>query len=112
MLFDKVVLVENLDGDEEFALSILADAVTEIPKEVEKLQAAFSDGDIHAIHISAHTLKGMAANLCTPALGAISLKIEAAAKAGDLESARSLLLELEQTARETVEVLASECESN
>jgi hypothetical protein len=47
----------------------------------------------------------MAANLCTPALHEICLQIESAAKGGELESARALLSELEQTTKTTLEAI-------
>jgi len=106
MLFDKSALLENFDDDEEFAQSILADALTEIPKELEKLQAVCAGDDIMAIQHHAHTIKGMAANLCTPELRDICLKLETAAKGGDLESALALLSELEQIARMTQEAIS------
>jgi HPt (histidine-containing phosphotransfer) domain-containing protein len=102
MLFDKVELLDHFDGDEEFAQSILDDALTEIPKEVEGLIALCGGEDLQAIRLLAHTIKGMAANLCTNALRDIALKIETAAKNDDLESARGLLPKLEQTTRMTL----------
>ncbi|MEI6703286.1 MAG: Hpt domain-containing protein [Deltaproteobacteria bacterium] len=104
-LFDRKQLLENFDNDEEFAESILNDAGTEIAKEVERLKALCVGEDLAAISMNAHTIKGMAANLCTPALWEICFKVETAAKDGDLESARSLLPELEQTAKNTLEVI-------
>ena len=104
-LFDRAQLLENFDNDEEFAKSILDDAGTEIPKEVEGLKALCKGEDLEAIRRSAHTIKGMAANLCTPALHEICFKIESAAKDGDLESARALLSELEQTTKATLEAI-------
>jgi len=101
-LFDRVQLLENFDNDEEFAESILNDAGTEISKEVERLKALCAGEDLVAIRMNAHTIKGMAANLCTPALCEICFKIETVAKNGDLESARALLPELEQTAKNTL----------
>jgi CheY-like chemotaxis protein len=103
ILFDKVQLLENFDGDEDFAKSILEDAVKEIPKDVEELKALCEGEDLQAIRILAHTIKGMAANLCTPALWALASKIETAAKESDPESARKLFPELQQTARMTLE---------
>jgi HPt (histidine-containing phosphotransfer) domain-containing protein len=104
-LFDRAELLDNFDGDEELVQSLSDDAVTEIPKEVEKLQAAYGEGNCKAIHLQAHTIKGMSANLCTPALRDIAAKIETAAKEGDMDSVRLLLPELEQTAYQTVAVI-------
>jgi HPt (histidine-containing phosphotransfer) domain-containing protein len=104
-LFDRAELLENFEGDEEMLQSIAEDAITEIPKEVAGLQSACSADDCTTTIRSAHTIKGMAANICTPALRDIAAKIETAAKEGDLDSARSLLPELEHTAYMTVEAI-------
>lgn len=102
LLFDKAELLHNFDGDEDFAQSILQDALTEIPKYVESLQECCQGEDLQAIRLQAHTIKGIAANLCTPALRDIAYKMETASRNGDVASARELLPELVQTARMTL----------
>ena len=52
-----------------------------------------------------HTIKGMAGYLCIPALREIVLKIEIAAKEGDLDSAREMLPELERLSWQAVEAI-------
>jgi signal transduction histidine kinase/DNA-binding NarL/FixJ family response regulator len=105
LLFDEAKLLDNFNGDVDIAKSILNVALTEIPKDVEKLQEFCKGGDIQAIRLQAHSIKGMAANLRTPALRDIAYKIETAAKNGDVASARELLPELEQTTRMTIEAI-------
>ncbi|HIJ97405.1 MAG TPA: response regulator [Desulfuromonadales bacterium] len=104
-LFDRAELLDHFDGDEEFAASILLDAVTEIPKEVDKLQQCCMSEDLQMIRLQAHTIKGMAANLCTPALVEIAFRIETAARNEDRESVLKFLPELVQTARITLEAI-------
>ena len=104
-LFDKAELLDNFDGDADIIKSILNDALTIIPKDVESLQEFCRGGDIQAIRQQAHNIKGMAANLRTPALRDIAYKIETAAKIGDVASARELLPELERTTRMTLEAI-------
>ncbi|MEI7637400.1 MAG: ATP-binding protein [Syntrophus sp. (in: bacteria)] len=105
LLFDKAELLDNLDGDVDTSQSILDAALTEIPKDVEMLREYYEKEDIQKIRFKAHTIKGMAANLCTPALRDIAYKIETAAKNGDMASAREMLPELEQTTRMTIEAI-------
>jgi len=105
LLFDKAELLNNFDGDEAFAQGILDDAVSEIPIKVEKILELCKGEDSQAIHLLAHTLKGIAANLRTPALSVIAGKIESAAKDCKLEVARTLLSELEQTAQMTIKAV-------
>ena len=101
-LFDWAELLGNLEGDEEFARSILGDALTEIPKGVAKLQEDCAVGNCREISLQSHTIKGMAAYLCTAALRESALQVETAARAGDLDTARDLLAELERLALLTV----------
>jgi PAS domain S-box-containing protein len=105
LLIDEADLLDRFDNDREFALSILSDALDEIPKDVAELHQACVNGDLQTIRLHAHTIKGMAANLCTPALRDSAFKVETAAKDGDLESARQLLPELEQTAQLTTDAI-------
>jgi len=95
----------NLDGDDDFVESLLADALRGIPNGVIELQKSCAGGDVQEICLQSHTLKGMAAYLCTPALREIALKIETAGAAGDLNSARGMLPELERLSRHTVEAI-------
>jgi two-component system, sensor histidine kinase and response regulator len=104
-LFNKAQLIDNLDGDAEFAESLMGDALIELPLEVVKLQDVCQGDDSQAIHLHAHTIKGMAANLCASTLRDICLKIETAAKDDDLKSARAFLPELEQAMLMTIEAI-------
>ena len=104
-LFDKAEMVASLESDDDFVQHILGVAVTTIPKEVEKLLESCNAKDMVTARLCAHTIKGMAANIYTPALVNIASKIEASAKDNDLESVRALLPEMEQTALKTIEAI-------
>jgi len=105
LLFDEAELLDNLDCDVDIARSILNDALTEIPAVVDELRELSKGENSQAIRIKAHDIKGMAANLRTPALREIAYKIETAAKNGDVASAKALLPELEETTRITLEAI-------
>jgi signal transduction histidine kinase/DNA-binding response OmpR family regulator len=105
ILFDETALLEQFDGDTEFAGSILNDAATELPHDVEKLQRLCAGDDALEFRLQAHTIKGIAANLCAPALREISHKIELAAKDGKVACARELVPELVQTAQLTIKAM-------
>jgi two-component system, sensor histidine kinase len=105
LLFDRAALLDNLDGDVDTAKGIMNDALMEIPRNVKVLQDLCKDGDLQAIRLQAHNIKGMAANLFTHALRDIAFKIETAAKSSDVASARMLLTELEKTKQMTIEAL-------
>lgn len=105
LLFDVVELLDNFDGDREFAVSILGEALQELPNEVKMLGELAQNDDARPIRHQAHTMKGLAANICTPALKKICHDIEIAADEGQLASVRKLLPELERTAMLTAEAI-------
>ncbi len=105
MLFDKAQLLDDIGGDDELVQRVLDCAAAEIPKEVETLRSCCAGSDTEPIRLKAHGIKSIAADLYASSLREICAQVEAAAKNGDLEHARALFPELEQTARETVEAL-------
>ena len=105
LLFDEAELLSNLGGDRDFIVSILDDAFINIPVDIEKLKEMVKESDARAICLQTHTLKGIAANICTPALLEIFTKIETAAKEGDEQFVSELIPELERTAFKTMEVI-------
>jgi PAS domain S-box-containing protein len=103
LLFDAVQLLDNLGGDRDFAQSILTEAVEEIPQDIKKLKELAAGSDTHNIRLQAHTMMGVAANICAAALQKICLEIETAAKDGDVERVQELLPEMERTAVVTID---------
>ena len=96
-LFDKTDMLERMDNDSDFVLSILEEALSELPRHVQELHELCCGNDLLIIQRMAHTIKGMAANISTGPLRDVAAHIETAAQEGDLASARDLLTELEQT---------------
>ncbi len=105
-LFDAVQLLDNIGGDRDFAQSILTEAVEEIPHDIKRLKELAAGTDTHNIRLQAHTMKGVAANICAAQLRKICLEIEAAAKDGDVKFVRDLLPELERTGVMTIEAVS------
>ncbi len=105
ILFDYEEMLENMDNDTEFIQSILEESTEALVTYLETLQANFADNDSAAIRILSHTMKGVAANISAPALKDTCLRIEAAAKDGDIETAREILPELAETITRTIEAI-------
>jgi CheY-like chemotaxis protein/HPt (histidine-containing phosphotransfer) domain-containing protein len=103
ILFDKADLLDRFDGDLDFAQSILDDALNELPEDIKALREHVTGTDMQALRLLAHTMKGVAANICTPALRELCFSIETAAKNSDQKSVQELLPELERTAMMTIE---------
>ena len=107
LLFDEAGLLDQFDGDRDIAESILDEALQELEVELKKLAELAMGEDALAISHQAHTMKGLAANMYTPALREICYKIETAAHDGNLKSTRELLPELEQTVSATKEAISN-----
>jgi PAS domain S-box-containing protein len=103
VLFDQTDIMGRFDGDREFVKSILKDVLTELPKDLMKLQSACQDETPQLIRLHAHTIKGMAANLCLSELRDCALKLENTAKNGDMATVRNVLTELERISVATLE---------
>ena len=102
LLFDQADMLDRLDNDHAFVELILKESLRELPKLLQELRAQCQNGDAVSIRHQAHTMKGMAATISTPALRQICSGIESAAKGGDVATARELLPELERTAEMTM----------
>lgn len=59
----------------------------QLPTLLSNLEAALNDEDLKAIQLSAHSLKGEAANIGAEIVSALASQVELAAKQGDLEAA-------------------------
>lgn len=105
LLFDEADMLDRLDNDHVFVQMILGEAILELPKLLQELRELCRNDDAATIRRQAHTIKGMAANISTPALREICRGIETAAKGGDVASAREFLPELERTALMTIEAI-------
>jgi signal transduction histidine kinase/DNA-binding NarL/FixJ family response regulator len=112
LLFDEADILNRMDNDRDFVQMILNESVKELPKLLAVLQGLCMGNDNGAIRRQAHTMTGMAANISTPHLRKICLKIETAAKDGDLETALSMLPELEKTVQTTLAALENSVESH
>jgi CheY-like chemotaxis protein len=89
-------LVE-LSGDRDFVRDLLAEFRDELPDLLTAIRTALS-GDLADARRHAHSLKSAAANVGADALSAQAAKVEAAAKAGDLDAVEALLPDLEGAA--------------
>ena len=85
----------------EFIDSYLAD----LPGRIEALHAAVAAGDPPRVRSAAHALKGSSASLGATAVASVCGRMEAAARAGDVEAVRPWLSELDPEIHRAVERL-------
>jgi len=94
-LFDKAGLLDRLMGDQKLANEILGEFLEDAPRKFTALKEALDNGDAPSVQFQAHTIKGQSANMGGEALSETALKIEKAGRAGDLETVKACMTELE-----------------
>ena len=95
-VFDSEDLEERLLDDKELVEELLINAMQDLPGQIENLNKLIKDGDAEKIELQAHSIKGSASNISADALTHVSLKIEKAGAAGDIELSRFLFPELKR----------------
>ena len=81
--FDEAELLAQVDDDVAFLADTVQMLETDGRALMVELRTAVASGDAPAIGRTAHTLKGMISNFCSPAVQTLALDVEKAGKAGD-----------------------------
>jgi HPt (histidine-containing phosphotransfer) domain-containing protein len=90
--------LDYLDGNQEILRKVLCQFMETLPQLIGQVLLAAAAGDSGGLRLSAHNLKGAAANLCADPIRRTAEQIESLASAGRLELVRPALAELEQQA--------------
>jgi HPt (histidine-containing phosphotransfer) domain-containing protein len=104
-IFDEADLVERLMGDKELAQVIISGFLGDMAKQCESLRVHVEAADHSTTRLLAHTIKGAAANVGAPLLKGAAHEMERAAGAGDFETVRQLLPDLERRYAQLAEML-------
>ena len=81
--FDEAELMAHVDNDVAFLADTVQMLETDGRALMVELQTAVAAGDAPAVGRTAHTLKGMISNFCSPVVQALAQDVEKAGKAGD-----------------------------
>jgi PAS domain S-box-containing protein len=95
-VFDQEDLLRRIGGDVEFAKSLAARFLAEVPAKIQQLNAAIAAGDLEAATKLAHAIKGAAGNLGGSAVQDCAKLLELAGKGADHQSLTTLLPVLEE----------------
>jgi HPt (histidine-containing phosphotransfer) domain-containing protein len=100
LVFNREMFLQRMMGDEDFARSVAAGFLADLPKLLTALKEHIAQEDIESVSKQAHKMKGSAANVGGEALTDVAFAVEQAGKAGDLAGVAGWLPELEmQSAR-------------
>ena len=106
-LFDDKELLERVDNDWDFLSETVQMLETDGRALMVELKTAVASGDAPAIGRTAHTLKGMISNFCSPAVQTLALDVEKAGKAGDGASAAAASAKMEPELEALIAELAA-----
>jgi two-component system sensor histidine kinase/response regulator len=99
-------LLARAGGSHEVLREIIGLFLEDSPKLLEDIRTALANGDAQAVYRAAHTLKGSAGNFDAHDTVAILQRLEARAREGNLESARTVFASLEVQAKVLLASLA------
>jgi len=95
-VWDESHLLRLLEGDRDLASEVITEFLEDTSHELASLEGALAAGDIGAVNLHAHTIKGSAANVGGKVLRSVAFDVEKAARAGDMHGAASFAASLEQ----------------
>ena len=95
-IWDRPGMLERLMDDEELVGTIMEAFIEDIPRQIEALLGYLEAGDVPGAERSAHTIKGVSANVGCEALCVIASEMEKDAKSGDLNAVQARFAELEK----------------
>jgi len=95
-LFDIELMKKNMDNDTNIVNDTINQFIKNAPLTLEKLKEASELGDIFAIGIRAHTIKGNAKSIYSNVLAEMAEQVELAAKKGYVDRVELLIPSLEK----------------
>jgi len=94
-VLDEAALLALVGGDEELMREIIALYLVEYPRLLRDIRAAAASGDVRALELSAHALKGSVGNMAASRASEAARELETLARADQLPAARDSLATLE-----------------
>ncbi|NJL60488.1 MAG: hypothetical protein HC887_13440 [Desulfobacteraceae bacterium] len=107
-VFDREEFLKYIDGNETLFKQLISIALETIPDRIKALRDASDKNNAADVRLEAHTLKGIARQLCACLMADAAYPIEIAGEKGEIETARGLMGQLEQEAEELLTALKRE----
>ena len=98
--------MNNMDGDVALLEEIIGIFMDTAPRQLENLEECLENGDLVAVAIQAHAMKGGASNFFASRFVAAAFKLELLSKSGIVEGSESLLAGMKEAMDELIEVVA------
>ncbi len=94
-VFDKASLLKRMLDDEDLAQEVIKAFLDNVPNKIVALKQALKNNDADMVRDQAHAVKGAAMNTSTLALQDVATKMEQAGQIADMDSAVTLMPEME-----------------
>ena len=94
-VFDRTGMMSRLMDDENLVRVVLEAFLEDIPRQIMALRGCLGNGDVAGVERQAHSIKGASANVSAEGMRAIALEMEMYVNAGNLESVKACLAELD-----------------
>lgn len=104
-VFDASAMLANIGGDVELFDQLIRLFLDRHRTMIHDIEVAIGQADPVALERAAHSMKGTAGNLCAPDVVLLASQLEATGRLGKLAEAPALLLQLERTIQQLVDVL-------
>ena len=104
-VFDDKELLERIDNDWEFLAEAVQMLAADGPVLLDGIRKSVALGDAAAVGRTAHTLKGMISNFCSPAAHDSAVELEKLGKEGELSAAPAAVRAMEVRLAELITAL-------
>ncbi len=95
-VFDYAAMSHRLMDDEDLIRTVAETFLSDMREQIKLLKTAVADGDLPVTAAQSHKIKGSSANVGGLALSVLAYTMEQAGKAGDMETVRQGLPELDR----------------
>jgi len=106
--FDRELFMDRMAGDAELARAVVRGFLEDFPRQLAVLKDLVERGEARGAGEQAHKMKSAAANVGGESLRRTASRMEAAGKAGDLESLRASVPEMVERSKRLEEALRRE----
>jgi len=108
VVFDRAGMLERLMDDGDLARVVTESFLDDVPRQIEALRRYLDAWDAPGAERQAHSLKGASSNVGGEALRALAFEMEKAGNAGDLDSVRARMGDLEHEFARLKEAMTQE----
>jgi HPt (histidine-containing phosphotransfer) domain-containing protein len=103
--FNRAEMLDRMDDDEELVNEIIEMTKEDLPERLTELRQALADGEHTVAMREAHTIKGVAANICAEPLREAAFVLEMACKNNQWQETAALFVLLEDRTAELLALL-------